>query len=245
MTPTEYADALPIAAIESMRIATPNHQCAWRVETFWDKEPDTLAWIAGFNEGAVFVDVGANIGLYSVWAAITRQARVWAFEPEALNFAELNRNIALNRVPVAAYPIALSDESQVSSLFLSGTQAGGSCHTFGQKLDSNLQKGSFKYRQGSVSARLDDLISDGLIPQPHHIKVDVDGLEHKVYAGGRQAMLNAKSVLIEINSGLPEHIAVVEAMEAAGFVTDPAQIAAARRTEGRFAGTGNVLFKRC
>ncbi len=245
MSAKAYADALPFETIDGMKIATPNFQCAWRVDTFWDKEPDTLEWIATFNEGAIFVDVGANIGLYSLWAAITRQARVWAFEPEALNFAELNRNIALNKVSVAAYPIALSDEAKISSLYLSGTQAGGSCHTFGEKLDSNLQKGTFKYRQGSVSARLDDLISDGIVLRPDHIKIDVDGLEHKVYAGARNAILNAKSVMIEINSGLIEHRDLVESLEAAGFRTDPNQIDMARRKEGRFAGTGNVLFKRC
>ena len=38
-------------------------------------------------------DVGANVGMYTVFAAPTRGARVFAFEPEAQNYAMLNRNI--------------------------------------------------------------------------------------------------------------------------------------------------------
>jgi FkbM family methyltransferase len=42
--------------------------------------------------------VGANVGMYTIWAAATRNARVYAFEPEAQNYATLNRNIALNNL---------------------------------------------------------------------------------------------------------------------------------------------------
>ena len=47
------------------------------------KEPETLAWIDSFAPGEVFYDIGANIGVFSVYAALHRNCDVYAFEPEA------------------------------------------------------------------------------------------------------------------------------------------------------------------
>ena len=61
--------------------ATPNAMTGWRVKTFFTKEPETIAWMGEFGSGEVMVDVGANVGMYSIWAAKTRGVRVFAFEP--------------------------------------------------------------------------------------------------------------------------------------------------------------------
>jgi len=78
--------------------ATPNYATRWRVDTFFAKEPDTLEWIAGFQADEIMVDVDANVGMYSIWAAMTRNVRVIAFEPESQNYALLYRNIVLDGV---------------------------------------------------------------------------------------------------------------------------------------------------
>src|SRR5262245_6260043 len=78
--------------------ATPNSNTGWRVDSIYEKEPITLQWIAGFNGTDVLVDIGANVGMYTIWSAKTRGVRVFAFEPEAQNYALLNRNIAMNQV---------------------------------------------------------------------------------------------------------------------------------------------------
>ena len=84
---------------------TPSLSTKWRVDTLFEKEPVTLEWIAEFRPGEVLVDVGANVGMYTVWAARTRGARVYAFEPESLNYALLNRNNVANKLEtqVVAY----------------------------------------------------------------------------------------------------------------------------------------------
>lgn len=223
---------------------TPNRACAWRVQTFFDKEPDTLTWIAGFEPGALYVDIGANIGLYAIWAAKTRGARVFAFEPEAQNFALLNRNILLNKVNVAAFPFALSNEMRVAPIFLSGTEVGGSCHTFGKALDYNENPMRAAYKQGSIAMPLDDLVEGGLIPQPDHIKVDVDGIEPAVVMGAMRVIKGCKSLLVEINGNLASHREAVAWIKDLGFTTDAEQIERAQRKEGSFKGTGNVIFSR-
>ena len=63
------------------------------MRTLFSKEPITLAWIDTFKDGETLYDIGANVGMYTIYAAVMRKANVYAFEPEALNYAELNKNI--------------------------------------------------------------------------------------------------------------------------------------------------------
>ena len=84
------------------------------------------------------------------------------------------------------------------------------------------------------------------MPAPTHIKIDVDGFEHKVIAGARRTLKGSsvKSILVEINSLLPEHRAIVDELAALGFTYSNEQVMAARRTEGASAGGGNYVFRR-
>jgi FkbM family methyltransferase len=228
--------------------ATPNYATRWRVNTFFEKEPDTLEWIAGFKPDEVMVDVGANVGMYSIWAAITRNVRVFAFEPESQNFALLYQNIVHNDLSrkVTGYCAALSDESGFASLYLSEFVAGSSVHTYGAELDFKLQPRASKVIQGCFATTLDHLVATGAVPLPHHIKIDVDGLEHKVLAGCRNVLAEpaVKSVLLEINTNLEEHRALVTLLENAGFAYSPDQVNRYIRKEGGFKGVGNYVFYR-
>src|SRR5688572_28729201 len=53
-----------------VRYGVASTLCRWRVDTLFTKEPGTIDWMESFTPGDVFVDVGANIGLYSVYAGI-------------------------------------------------------------------------------------------------------------------------------------------------------------------------------
>ena len=51
---------------------TPNYITSWLVDEFYSKEPETIDWIKSFNslnKKITFWDIGANIGLYSIFAA--------------------------------------------------------------------------------------------------------------------------------------------------------------------------------
>ena len=48
---------------------TPNAICQFRADTFSTKEPEMLEWIDDYGDNGVFFDIGANIGLYSVYFA--------------------------------------------------------------------------------------------------------------------------------------------------------------------------------
>jgi hypothetical protein len=51
---------------------TPNSHTAWRVNSLFEKEPDTIAWLESFEDSAVLYDIGANVGMYSIYAAMLR-----------------------------------------------------------------------------------------------------------------------------------------------------------------------------
>ena len=80
--------------------------------TIFSKEPTTIPWLEAIRADETLVDIGANIGLYSIYAAAYTGCRVYAFEPEALNYAELNKNVFVNDLHgrVSAFCIAMSDE---------------------------------------------------------------------------------------------------------------------------------------
>jgi FkbM family methyltransferase len=233
---------------KQLKFLTPNRMTSWRVESLLTKEPDTIAWLREMRSGEVLIDVGANVGMYSVFAAVMQGVRVFAFEPESQNCALLNGNIALNRLSgtVVAYSLALSDRSGADSLYLSEFSAGGSCHSFGEQVGFDLQPRGAAFAQGAFSVPLDQLVVSGSVPVPDHIKLDVDGFEHKVIEGALQTLKNprVKSVLVELNTHLSEHQGVIRKLESLGFNYDPAQAKGALRSSGAFEGVGEFIFRR-
>lgn len=198
------------------------------MRSLFAKEPITIAWIDTFREGETLFDIGANVGMYTVYAAVMRNAQVYAFEPEALNYAELNKNVFLNGMhgQVLAYCLALSDVDKVDKLLLSDFGLGISYHDFEENSwaedkafspDWIVSKDGRK-PQGCIGRRVDSLIDEGL-PVPDHIKVDVDGLEHRLFRGMEKTLRDPglKTVLAEINFDSAKNLELIEWMESLGW----------------------------
>lgn len=112
---------------EALSFVVPNNLNYFRTTTFSTKEPETLEWIDNIPKGAVLWDIGANVGLYSVYAAKVRGCQVYAFEPSVFNLELLARNIFLNQLTdkITIFPIPLSDEIKRSTLNMTSTDWGG------------------------------------------------------------------------------------------------------------------------
>jgi FkbM family methyltransferase len=231
-----------------VRFAAVNEMTAWRTRTAMAKEPGTIAWIEQMSAGDVLLDIGANVGLYALCAARFRGVRVFAFEPESQNFALLNTNIHLNALQdsVLAYCVALADETRFDALYVSSFEAGASCHSFGESLRPDGLPLVAAFRQGCFATTLDALTGSGAIPVPRHIKIDVDGIEHKVIRGAARTLADRRvsSVLIEINGKCDAHWGIVDFMLEQGFNYSEDETQRALRSEGPFAGTGNYVFRR-
>lgn len=240
----DYEKIVPNAKVDGLTFLTPNTHCAWRVQTLYTKEPDTIAWLRNMNAGETLFDIGANMGQYSMLAA-QRGVKVHAFEPEAQNFALLVRNVVVNNLSnlITPWPVALSDHLSLDLLHLSGLTPGGSCHSYGDSIDFRGNAHKFPFVQGSMSTTLDHFCAK--YGSPDWIKIDVDGFEHLVVRGGLVTLGKARGVLIEINTNYPDHMEfILPRMAELGFEYDSEQALESRRKEGPFTGVGNIIFYR-
>jgi FkbM family methyltransferase len=231
-----------------LKFYVPNSFVLWRAQTLMTKEPTTIEWLDSMNAGEELLDIGANVGGYTIYASKVKGLRVNAIEPEAQNFNILCHNIRFNQVQdlVQCWPIGLTDVTKFERLYISDTRAGGSCHSVGEQVDFKLQPKKFPFNQGCYSTTVDKLVEDGVISPPDHIKLDVDGLEHKVIAGALETLKRhpVKSLSIEVNPALIEHQWLIETLTGLGFKTDEAQIARATRQTGTFEGVAEYVFRR-
>lgn len=238
----EYQNIVPHINLDGIDFLTPNTHCAWRVETLYTKEVDTIEWIKNMLPGETLYDVGANMGQYTMFAAL-RGIKVHAFEPEAQNFALLCRNLAINKMTdkATAWPLALSDRPSIECLHLSSCTPGSSCHSYGESLNYNGETKQFPFVQGSIATTID--IFAAKYGSPTYIKIDVDGFEHQVINGAQATLDKVKSILIETNTHYPQHMnEMLPYMARCGFKFDPAQAEESRRKEGPFKGIGNIIF---
>ena len=201
------------------------------------KEPDTIAWIDQFKPDQVFWDIGANVGIFSLYAAKERGVRVLAFEPAADNYMVIARNIQLNGLEgkVAAYCLAFAGKTDLGTMNLSAQQLGAAVHQFGSPGEASpyLPEGTPTYAQGTIGYRIDDFIRQFDAPFPDHIKLDVDGLETQILAGARETLSDRrlKSIMLELNVTDPDEIA-----RATGLLSDAGLMLASRGREQGFGG---------
>jgi FkbM family methyltransferase len=181
--------------------SVPNALNRYRVDTFSTKEPETLEWIDRFTQGSIVWDIGANIGLYSCYAAKMRGCRVLAFEPSVFNLELLARNIFLNQLSdlITIIPLPLSAELAVSKLRLTTTQWGGALSTFGETYGHDGEPIASVFEFPTIGLSMTDAVALLQLPQPNYIKMDVDGIEHLILKGGMPILRATKEVSIEIN----------------------------------------------
>lgn len=181
--------------------AVPNGVSWARADSFSVKEPETLEWLDNMEPGSVVWDIGANVGLYSCYAAKRHGCKVYAFEPSVFNLELLARNIFLNGLieKVVIVPLPLSDRLTTSTLNMSMTDWGGAMSTFGESYTHDGKPLNKVFEFSTVGLSMDDAVSRLDITQPDYIKMDVDGIEHLILQGGISVLTKVRGVLIEIN----------------------------------------------
>lgn len=196
----------------SFTIAAPNSLSYYRIDTFFSKEPETIEWMDKFEANKVLWDIGANIGLYSIYAAKASGVSVFAFEPSVFNLELLAKNINLNQLSdkICIVPIPLSDKPQFSLMRMSSTELGGALSTFEKNIgwDGNQISEVFNYKiWGST---IDEMLEKNALPFPDYIKLDVDGIEHFILRGGLKVLSSVNEVLIEVNDSFAEQAHMCE-----------------------------------
>ena len=207
----------------SLILYTPNEMCKMRADTFSTKEPEILKWIDEHGGESDFWDIGANIGLYSIYYAKSQPGTVVSFEPSVFNLKQLAKNITINKLSdkIDLVPIPLSDASGYNKFIISSTEEGSAQNAFGVNhgFDGNQIVNNIEYRVMGLSG--DKLIEAELIKDiPKLIKLDVDGIEHMILKGMKN-VLRAKecySVFVEVNDEFEEQAeGVKDILEECGF----------------------------
>lgn len=150
-------------------------------------EAETRGFFEAFlRHGDCFLDVGANVGLYTLVAAriIGRSGRVHAFEPCTGTFERLQENVRLNRLNnVSCHQIALSNENARAELTLAkgGFDAWNSL--------GRPYMGEAAGRETVTTVTLDSFAKEhGLAGRITAIKIDVEGWENQVLAGADELL---------------------------------------------------------
>lgn len=180
----------------------------YRWLTYNSKEPETLQWIdRKVRNGDILFDVGANIGLYSIYAARRHPGlRVVAFEPEYSNLHLLRDNVVENglKEQIDVYSLALSNREGVGKLYVQDLTPGAALHTESREpIAQTLQATPVVLREGIGVTTMDIFCREtGL--QPTAIKLDVDGTEPRVLEGGLETLRSPtlRSLNIEIRGAV-------------------------------------------
>ena len=210
---------------KNFKFFTPSKASKYRVETILKKEPDTIKFINNFSKkkGGIFFDIGANVGLYSVYAAcINPKLKVFSFEPSGLNLGILNRNISVNNLNKRVYvaPIALRKKnikfSLLSETFL---YEGGSQVSIDKPINDYGRKFKAATSYNTISVSLNYLVDKKIIPIPNYIKIDVDGLELDILDGASMILRSSKlkGILIEVNLKSKKLLKIDKLMKKYGF----------------------------
>ena len=183
----------------SIFLLSTNFFTRYRNKTFFSKEPETLEWIDSFKNKSVFYDIGANVGLYSIYAAKTKNCLVQAFEPCFFNTDYLVKNIYRNSLNnnINVFPVVLGNMDKTISFNTPNTMSGNALSQADFKSVSTDFPIACKYNLPSF--KMDNIIHYFKLPQPDHIKIDVDGAELEILEGSRKTLKKLKSVLIEID----------------------------------------------
>ncbi len=222
-----------------MRQETPMEK--FRAESFWWKENETLEWIRSFAPHDVFFDVGANVGIYSLYAAsLYPEMKTVAFEPMFSNYSALSHNIHLNGFAyIEPRQYAVGNRAIFVELHVSNNEAGQS----GSQV--RVDGGRFDRKMGVIMVSIDDFCM-GKFPKPAHVKIDIDGQELEVVKGMQKTLPHIKSALIEVRPESKKPI--MDIMLAAGFTTNNRFNAMSPHSRERRAKEGipdeNIVFTR-
>lgn len=191
-----------------------------RVKNFSTAEPETLEWIKSFDAQSVFWDIGANVGVYSLYAAMSRH-RVVAIEPSPWNLEALTKNIILNNFDrdITLIPIAVSQETTCTNFYMSREYqtSGGAHNSIGSSVDQFGVLVSDRDSLQVITTTVDSLITMFSLPKPNHIKIDVDGLELEVLQGAGEALETVQTLLVESFPSHPKRESLFKFLEGNGF----------------------------
>lgn len=165
-------------------------------------EPQNTTLLTSMTRpGDVFVDIGANVGYFSVLGAWRSWpgGEVWSFEPLPRLYSLLYDNLAINGYAGIARQnrAALSDRSGITELrIFEGYEATSTIREVAPAFlqETERQTGRLSRTIEVNTLRLDDVMRD--VPEVHVMKIDAEGHEPAIIRGGVEVLKRSRNVKI-------------------------------------------------
>ncbi len=154
----------------------------------YEKDDEAQIFLSYLKPGMTVIDIGANIGLYSLLAGKTvgSTGRVIAFEPVPEIFERLGRHISLNGLTnILPQRIAISDTNGTGTFFLGRTGSSGSL--FRQETSRSIRVNT---------ETLDSFLRRKEIRKVDAVKVDAEGAEMRIVRGMQRLLLSSEKPLL-------------------------------------------------
>ena len=183
---------------QELQFRTGNGRLLWRAKTLLTEEPLMISWIKAMSPNDVVLDVGANVGMYTVPIA-QRVKKIYACELDPLNIAILKENIVLNAVQqkVTVLPFACGSSAELVDVTFRDLAYGDALQLIdgGEDLGTRLEQ--LSHVASIVQFSLDEIFIQLNLSFPNKIKIDVDGNEETVLRGLKGLLATANEIYFE------------------------------------------------
>lgn len=188
---------------------------AGRAMTVLTKQPATIAWIDSFEPGSVFWDIGASVGVFSLYAALGTDTRVVAFEPAAVNYYLLSANCEANKLQASmdCLLVGLGRKRSIAKLEVSQFRPARS-FSFRGKRDE-----PYDSRQAAVVLSVDELVEDFGVPCPNYVKIDAPGASEGIIAGAERTFRRSdvRQIHLEVRDSSKGGQRILQMLTQSGF----------------------------
>ena len=183
---------------QKLTFRTGNGRLLWRAKSLLTEEPLMITWIRSMHRDDVVLDVGANVGIYTIPIA-KRVQTVYACELDPLNIAILKENMFLNGVTenVVVLPFACGDSAKIVDVKFRDLAYGDALQLIEGGDPQNTRLGHQNHSSKVVQFSLDDIFVKLDLARPNKVKIDVDGNEITVLQGMKDLIRGANEVYFE------------------------------------------------
>jgi FkbM family methyltransferase len=186
-----------------------------RAMTVLTKQPATIEWIDSFQPGSVFWDIGASVGVFSVYAALATDTTIVAFEPAAVNYYLLSANCEANKLQdrVDCLLVGVGRQRSIARLEVSQFHPARS-FSFRGKRDQ-----PYESRQAAVVLSIDELVEEYGVPCPNYIKIDAPGASEDIIAGATRTFRRSevRQIHLEVRDSSKGGQRILEMLNQSGF----------------------------
>jgi FkbM family methyltransferase len=206
---------------------------AGRAMTVLTKQPATIAWINSFEPASVFWDIGASVGVFSLYAALATDTHVVAFEPAAVNYYLLSANCEANKLQdrVDCLLVGVGARRAIARLEVSQFRPARSFSFRGKRAEPH------EGRQAAVVLSIDELVEDYGLACPNYIKIDAPGASEGIIAGAAHTFRrpDVRQIHLEVRDTSKGAQRILEMLKQSGFAPT------SKNTHG---GSADVTFAR-